>query len=321
MDDKKVNALFNGTDSLDIIYDDYKFKHGSYGIPEFGTMYVRQMLDDTKPEKFADLVRISGLSHGTNVWTGNAQEFIRKGLTTIQGAICTRDDIMNYLINQGLPSSDAFTIMEGVRKGKGLKPEQEEEMREAGVEPWYIESCNLISYMFPRAHAVAYVMMSYRIAYFKVHYPQAFYAAFLSTKLAGFKWDVISRGREAVIRQLEGIMRMERSEQKKKDQEIIVYEIVYEMMSRGYEFEAPTIENSPALRFDVHDGKVVVPICALDGVGESVGRVIESERAKRPFSTVEDLQSRAKVNKTAIETLRKFGVLGDMPDSDQMSLF
>ena len=321
MDDKKVNALFNGIESLDIKYDDYKFKHGSYGIPEFGTMYVRQMLDDTKPEKFADLVRISGLSHGTNVWTGNAQEFIRKGLTTIQGAICTRDDIMNYLINQGLPSSDAFTIMEGVRKGKGLKPEQEEEMREAGVEPWYIESCNLISYMFPRAHAVAYVMMSYRIAYFKVHYPQAFYAAFLSTKLAGFKWDVISRGRDAVIRQLEGIMRMERSEQKKKDQEITVYEIVYEMMSRGYEFEAPTIENSPALRFDVHDGKVVVPICALDGVGESVGRAIEAERAKRPFSTVEDLQSRAKVNKTAVETLRKFGVLGDMPDSDQMSLF
>ncbi len=321
MDDPKVNALFNGTDSLDIKYDDYKFRHGSYGIPEFGTFYVRQMLDDTKPEKFADLVRISGLSHGTNVWTGNAQEFIRKGLTDIQGAICTRDDIMNYLINQGLPSGHAFTIMEGVRKGKGLKPDQEEEMREHGVQPWYIESCKLISYMFPRAHAVAYVMMSYRIAYFKVHYPQAFYAAFLSTKLAGFKWDIISQGRDAVMRQIENIQRMERSEQKKKEQEMTVYEIVYEMMSRGYEFEDPTIENSPALRFDVHDGKVVVPICALDGVGESVGRVIEQERKIRPFSTIEDLQARAKVNKTAVETLRKFGVLGDMPESDQISLF
>ena len=321
MDDEKVNALFNGTDSLDIKYDDYKFKHGSYGIPEFGTSYVRQMLDDTKPSKFADLVRISGLSHGTNVWTGNAQEFIRRGETDIQGAICTRDDIMNYLINMNMPSEESFKIMEAVRKGKGLKPEQEEDMRNAGVKPWYIESCNLISYMFPRAHAVAYVMMSYRIAYFKIHYPQAFYAAFLSTKLSGFKWDVISKGRDAVIAQLEGIMRMERSEQKKKETEITVYEIVYEMMSRGYEFEAPTIENSPALRFDVHDGKVVVPICALDGVGESVGRVIEEERKIRPFSTIEDLASRAKVNKTAIETLKRLNVLGDMPESDQISLF
>ena len=321
MDDAEVNALFNGTDSLGIKYDDYRFKHGSYGIPEFGTSYVRQMLDDTKPSKFADLIRISGLSHGTNVWTGNAQEFIRSGQTTIEGAICTRDDIMNYLINQGLPSSDAFTIMEAVRKGKGLKPDQEDQMREAGVEPWYIQSCNLISYMFPRAHAVAYVMMSYRIAYFKVHYPQAFYAAFLSTKMQGFKWEIIRQGRDAVIRQLDVLYHMERSEQKKKDSEITVYEIVYEMLSRGYEFEPPTLAGSPSLRFSVENGKVVVPLCALDGVGESVGKIIEEEKAVRPFSTIEDLQERGKVNKSAIETLRRFGALDGLPESDQLSLF
>ena len=180
--DDKVMSIFIGTEGLDIKDPDYKFTHGSYGIPEFGTSFVRQMLDDIQPTTVEELIRISGLSHGTDVWLGNAQELVVNGITTMREAIATRDDIMNYLRKKGLPDSDAFTIMEKVRKGKGLTEEQELLMRENDVPDWYIDSCKKIKYMFPRAHAVAYVMMSSRIAYYKVYHPVAFYAGVLHSQ-------------------------------------------------------------------------------------------------------------------------------------------
>ncbi len=320
--DEKVNSIFNSTDALDIKVDNYLFKHGSYGIPEFGTSFVRQMLDDIKPTKFADLVQIAGLSHGTDVWLNNAQRFIREGVATIDEVICTRDDIMRYLIHMQLPASDSFKIMERVRKGKSLTEEQEEEMNEYNIPAWYIESCKLIKYMFPRAHAVAYVMMSYRIAYFKVYYPQAFYAAYLTSKISDFNWDVASQGIYAVEARMNSINgRSDDEVSDKEKQELIVDEIVYEMLARGYSFCPPSLTESKALKFTIDDGKVRVPLCALENVGASVGKMIEEQREVRPYETVEDLQVRGKTNKSAIESLRKHGVLEGMPESDQISFF
>ncbi|MEG0662732.1 MAG: PolC-type DNA polymerase III, partial [Anaerovoracaceae bacterium] len=319
--DERVTGIFNGIEGLDIQDPEYKFTHGSYGIPEFGTKFVRQMLDDTKPDKFADLVRISGFSHGTNVWLNNAQAFIRSGEATMREAISTRDDIMNYLILKGLPNKEAFNIMEKVRKGKGVTEEREELMRQNDVPEWYIESCKRISYMFPRAHAVAYVMMSYRIAYYKVYHPAAFYAVYLTTKIADFNWEVIRKGSKAVLERMEEIELKEKNATKKEEDEVTVLEIAYELYSRGYQFMDPDLSYSKAMNFTVKDGKVVVPLCGLNGVGETVGKAIEAEQKNRPFETVEDLQSRAKVNKTAIESLRQSGVLEGMPESDQLCMF
>ncbi|MDO4860877.1 MAG: PolC-type DNA polymerase III, partial [Bacillota bacterium] len=319
--DEKVNGIFNGIEGLDIKAENYQFTHGSYGIPEFGTRFVRQMLDDTKPERFGDLVRISGFSHGTNVWLDNAQRFIREGKATTQEAISTRDDIMNYLILKDVPNNKAFKIMEKVRKGKGLAEEEEELMREHDVPEWYIESCQLISYMFPRAHAVAYVIMSYRIAWYKVYYPREFYAVQFTAKINDFNWDVIKRGPQAILDRIEAVQRKGRNALPKEIDEIVPFELAYEMYCRGFEFSPPALDDSKAVHFTVKDGKVQVPLCALSGVGESAGRAIETEFAKKKFSTVEELQTRAGVNKTAIEALRENGLLDDLPESDQISMF
>jgi len=323
--DEKVNSIFNGIEGLDIKDEDYRFTHGSYGIPEFGTRFVRQMLDDTKPQRFADLVRISGFSHGTNVWVNNAQEFIRNGQATMDNVISTRDDIMNYLILKGVPDSMAFLIMERVRKGKfeGCKEREEmtAAMKENGVPDWYIESCRRISYMFPRAHAVAYVMMSYRIAYYKVYYPAEFYAVYLTAKIDDFNWEIISRGKRAVLQRMDELEIKGKNATAKEQDEVTVLEIVYEMFARGYEFETPGFEHSEAARFTVRDGRVVVPLCGLSGLGETAGKLIEEEYRKRPFATVEEMTDRAKVNKTAIEVMRNFGLLAGMPESDQIDLF
>jgi len=319
--DARVMGIFNGTEGLDIKEQDYRFVHGSFGIPEFGTRFVRQMLDDTHPDKFADLVRISGFSHGTNVWINNAQEFIRNGQATMNDAISTRDDIMNYLILKGLPEKDAFTIMEKVRKGKGLDDEQAALMSSHGVPDWYIESCRRISYMFPRAHAVAYVMMSYRIAYYKVYYPAEFYAVYFTTKVADFNWEVIKKGSGAVLDRIDSLGIKGRNITKKEEDEITVLEVAYEMYSRGYEFSPPVLGRSRAVHFTISEGRILIPLCALDGVGENAGKAIEEACEERPFATVDELRDRTKINKTAVESLRAEGVLADMQESDQMSFF
>jgi len=319
--DEKVNSIFIGIDGLDIKDPDYKFVHGSYGIPEFGTAFTRKMLDDTQPKKFADLVRISGFSHGTDVWLNNAQELIVNGIATMNNAISTRDDIMNYLRLKGLPNKDAFTIMEKVRKGKGLTEEQEALMRENDVPEWYIGSCKKIKYMFPRAHAVAYVMMSYRIAYFKVYHPAEFYAVYFTTKVADFNDKVILQGTLAVQEKMEEIISKGNNASKKEEVEMIVYEVAYEMYARGYEFLPARLGESDGTKFSVRDGKVQLPFVAVSGVGESAAKAIAEEYKVRPFETVDEVRERAKVNKTAIEELRAHGVFAGLPETDQLSFF
>lgn len=323
LSDEETMKVFNGISSLKIINKDYIFTHGTYGIPEFGTGFVRRMLDDIKPEQFGDLVRIAGLSHGTNVWEGNARDYIKSGDANIKTVIATRDDIMSYLIQRGLENSEAFNIMESVRRGKGLKPEWEADMREHEVPTWYLDSCKKISYMFPRAHAAAYVMMSFRIAYFKVYYPAAFYASFLSTKIDDFNWNIIKEGLKKVEHRIFYINDKinDRSATEKEKRELIVMELVYEMYSRGLEFEAPSLEKSADLKFGVDSGKVLVPFGAINGVGATAAQTIVSAREKRMFDTVEDLQNRAKVNKVVMSALRENEIFGNLPETDQISLF
>ncbi|MBE6034527.1 MAG: PolC-type DNA polymerase III [Clostridiales bacterium] len=321
LSDPKVNSIFNGIEGLDIKEPDYRFVHGSYGIPEFGTKFTRQMLDDTHPTRFADYVRISGFSHGTDVWINNAQEWIRSGQTTIKDAISTRDDIMNYLILKGLPKKSAFTIMEKVRKGKGVNDEDVALMQEHDVPEWYIESCRRIKYMFPRAHAVAYVMMSYRIAYFKVYYPVEFYATYFTTKVSEFDADTILKGAAAVLEKMDGILAKGKNATKKEEDEVIVLEVAYEMYARGYEFMQAQLGVSHATKFYAKDGKVLLPFVALGGVGENAAKAIVDEYEIRPFETIDEIRERAKANKTAIEALREHGVLKGLPESDQLCLF
>ncbi|MEI3500903.1 MAG: PolC-type DNA polymerase III, partial [Anaerovoracaceae bacterium] len=319
--DEKVNRIFLGVDTLDIKIDDYKQRHGTFGIPEFGTSFTRQMLDDTQPKKFADLVRIAGFSHGTDVWLNNAQEFIRSGQATMDDAIATRDDIMNYLISKGVPKQDSFTIMERVRKGKSITEEQEALMMENSVPDWYIESCKRIKYMFPKAHAVAYVMMSYRIAYFKVYYPAAFYAVHYTIKVDFFNAKVNLAGMESVLDRMDQIRKMGDEATNKEKDEYLVYEVVYEMYARGIEFLPAELGKSQAVRFAVEDGKIRIPFRALEGMGETAALSLEREYAKQPFSSIEDMSSRTSVNSSNIETLREHGVLNGMSESDQLTLF
>jgi DNA polymerase-3 subunit alpha (Gram-positive type) len=321
LSDPKVDSIFNGIGGLDIKDPDYKFTHGSYGIPEFGTKFVRQMLDDTKPTMFADLVRISGFSHGTDVWINNAQEFIRDGSATMKDAISTRDDIMNYLIHKGVPNKTAFKIMENVRKGKGITQEEADLMAENDVPEWYIESCRRIKYMFPKAHAVAYVMMSYRIAYYKVYHPREFYAVFFTTKVSEFDSETILKGAKAIRNKIELIEAKGKNATKKEEDEVTVLEVAYEMYARGYEFSPAEIGTSSATRFLVVNDKVLLPFVALTGVGENAAKAITAEFEKKPFLSVDDMRNRAKLNKTAIEALTNHGVLAGIPESDQLSLF
>ena len=317
LNDPKVMQIFTGVESLNIKDPDYPATHGSYGIPEFGTSFVRQMLDDVQPTTFEELVRISGFSHGTSVWLGNAQELIVSGVATMKEAIATRDDIMNYLRQKGLPNGDAFTIMEKVRKGKGLTEEQESLMREFHVPDWYIDSCKKIEYMFPRAHAVAYVIMSNRIAYFKVYYPAEFYAAFFTAKVSNFNADVLLGGAKAVNDKIADLMKGDMS--KKNEDEMIVYEIGRELYARGLEIIPPRLGISDALKFKVHEGKVILPFVALNGVGEGAAKAFVKAYEERPFETVEDVSERGKVNKTSLEELRRHGVLDGLPETAQLS--
>lgn len=319
--DEKVMTIFNGTEGLDIKDPDYKFTHGSYAIHEFGTQFVRQMLDDIKPTSIEELVRISGLSHGTDVWLGNAKDLIVNGVTTMKEAIATRDDIMNYLRKHGVPNGDAFTIMEKVRKGKGLTEEQEALMVEHDIPDWYIESCKKIKYMFPRAHAVAYVLMSMREAYYKVYYPAEFYAVYFTTKVANFDEKVILKGQQAVWDRMTEIEQMGKDASKKEEADITVLEVAYEMYARGYEFAPARLGESDATKFRVNNGRVQLPFVAISGMGEGAATAFAKGYEERPYETVEDIMDRGKVNKTVVEELRAHGVLEGLPETAQISFF
>ena len=319
--DRKVLSIFNGIEALDIKDPDYKYTHGSYAIPEFGTGFVRQMLDDTKPDKFADLVRISGFSHGTDVWLNNAQDYIRSGVATMREVISTRDDIMNYLILKGIENKTSFQIMEDVRKNRPLKEEQLAVMKEHGVPDWYIDSCIKIQYMFPRAHAVAYVMMSFRMAWYKVYYPVEFYATHFTSVVANFDVDVIMRGPQACLDRIDEIEAMGNNATAKEQGDVLVLEVAYEMYSRGYSFAPARLGKSHALKFWVDDGKVLLPFVALEGVGDTAAKAFAEAYDEKPFDTIEEAVTRAKLNKTATEALRAHGVFEGLPETDQLSLF
>ncbi len=322
LDSKEVMSLFQSTDALGIKPEDIGgCKLGALGVPEFGTDFAMQMLIDTKPKYFSDLVRIAGLAHGTDVWLGNAQTLIQEGKATIQTAICTRDDIMVYLIQMGLEEGLAFTIMESVRKGKGLKPDWEEEMTKHGVPDWYIWSCKKIKYMFPKAHAAAYVMMAWRIAYCKVFYPLAYYASFFSIRASAFSYELMCLGREKLEYHLADYKRRADTLSKKEQDSLRDMRIVQEMYARGFDFLPIDIYKARARQFQIVGNKLMPSINSIDGLGEKAADSIEEAAKDGPFLSREDFRNRTKVSKTICDLMGELGILGELPESNQLSLF
>ena len=321
LDEQKTLSLFSSTEALGVTPEQIGSEVGTYGIPEFGTKFTRQMLVDVKPKTFSELVRISGFSHGTDVWLGNAQDLILSGTATASEVIGCRDDIMIYLMHMGLEPIRAFKIMEAVRKGKGLKPDEEEYMREFKVPEWYIGSCKKVKYLFPKAHAVAYVMMGFRIAWFKVYHPLAFYAAAFTVRVDDFDANIICKGLEGIQNHMEYIKSLgnDASEKDKKFQ--IVLELALEMSQRGYRCEKVNLLESDAENFQVINNRLIPPFMALPGLGQAVAQGIVDARNEAPFTSIEDLANRGKVGKSIIETLQGHGVLDGLPESDQLQLF
>ena len=322
LDDKAVMSLFASTEALGIKPEDIGgCKLGCLGIPEFGTDFAMQMLVDTKPKYFSDLVRIAGLSHGTDVWLGNAQTLIEEGKATISTAICTRDDIMIYLIGQGVESGLAFTIMESVRKGKGLRDEWITTMKEHGVPDWYIWSCKKIKYMFPKAHAAAYVMMAYRIAWFKVFQPLAYYGAYFSIRATAFSYELMCMGKEKLEFYMAEIRKKGDSASKKEQDTLKDMRIVQEMYARGYDFMPIDIYRAKAHRFQIIEGKLMPSIDSIEGLGDKAADAVVDAAVQGRFLSKDDFRDRTKVSKTVIDLMDKLGLFGDIPQSNQISLF
>lgn len=326
MDDKETMSIFSSIDALHFEELIDGLDIGTLGIPEFGTNFVRGMLRDTTPKTFSELVRISGLSHGTNVWLNNAQDLIRDGVVELKDTICTRDDIMIYLINKGLEKKRSFKIMETVRKNRLLDEDTLNYMTENGVPDWYIESCKTIEYLFPKAHAVAYVMMSYRIAYFKVHYPEAFYSTFFTIKLQDYPGDVIVRGLSAIREEMQSLKdKYKESNSKmtaKDSNKYSVLEVAEEMYCRGIKQSRVDLHKSDKARFKVLEkGFIQPPFNALEGVSDANSIAIFEEIQKGDFISKQDFTMRTKVNKTALEILENHGVLDGLQNENQISLF
>ncbi|EMT46863.1 PolC-type DNA polymerase III [Anoxybacillus flavithermus] len=320
-DDPEVMKIFSSTQSLGVTPEQIMCNTGTLGIPEFGTRFVRQMLEETKPKTFSELVQISGLSHGTDVWLGNAQELIQSGTCTLSEVIGCRDDIMVYLIYRGLEPSLAFKIMESVRKGKGLTPEFEEEMRKHDVPEWYIESCKKIKYMFPKAHAAAYVLMAVRIAYFKVHHPLLYYASYFTVRAEDFDLDAMIQGSAAIRKRIEEIQAKGLDASAKEKNLLTVLEIALEMCERGFSFKNIDLYRSQATEFIIDGNSLIPPFNAIPGLGTNVALSIVRAREEGEFLSKEDLQQRGKVSKTILEYLESRGCLQSLPDQNQLSLF
>ena len=319
--EKKTMALFYSTEPLDVRPEDIGSPVGTYGVPEFGTKFVRQMLLDTMPSTFAELIRISGLSHGTDVWLNNAQELVRNGTGTLKEVISTRDDIMVYLIYQGLEPTAAFNIMESVRKGKGVNPEQVQIMHEKGVPDWYIGSCNKIKYMFPKAHAAAYVIMAFRIAYFKVYHPEAFYAAYFTVRADDFDAALMLGGQTSLKGHIQAFEQKGNDLSAKERNVLTILEVVLEMNVRGIRFLPIDLYASHATRFLLEAGEIRPPLNALQGVGSNAAAAILEAREAGEFLSVEEFRTRTRVTKTVIETLKSHGVFRNLPETSQISLF
>ena len=292
-------------------------------VPEFNTRFTRGVLLDTMPDKFDFLVRISGYTHGTDVWLGNARDLITSKTATVDGTIGCRDDIMIYLISCGMPEKRAFKIMESVRKGRGLPPGAEEEMVAAGVPDWYIGSCKKIKYLFPKAHAVAYVMMAFRIAWFKVYHPLAFYAAYFyrRSQKGGFDAVMMTRGMEMVKANIDAIENNEAATAKDEDL-LTTLEVAYEYYLRGFEFLPIDIYKSHATKFLIVDGKLLPPFVSISGLGESAAWDLMEGREGKHFLSIEEVAAACpKVSKTHIQMLKEAGAFGDLPETSQVSLF
>ena len=329
-DDPKTMSLFCSPEALGVTAEDLGSKVGSLGIPEFGTSFVRKMLVDTKPRTFSELVRISGFSHGTDVWLNNAQDLITSGTVPLKEAVSTRDDIMNYLIQHGIKPKTSFKVMENVRKGKGIDKlnklgqkttNYEEELKEGHIPQWFIDSCHKIGYLFPRAHAVAYVMMAFRIAWFKINYPLAYYAAYFTIRAKAFKLSAMIHGLEGQRKAMKDIAAKGKNATKIELDLYSALELAVEMSLRGYSFLNVDIAKSDATKFTICDGKILPPFTAIDGLGESVAEQIVQARAEEPFSSKADLRIRGKVPQPAIELMAAEGCLGDLPEDEQIDLF
>ena len=326
LDDKETMSIFSSTKALGVSPEQIHSQVGSFGIPEFGTKFVRGMLVDTKPTTFDELIRISGLSHGTDVWLGNAQSLIDQGVVTLQEAICCRDDIMIYLIKKGVPPNHSFKIMETVRKGKALKdPAKWEEykalMKEHDVPDWYIKSCEKIKYMFPKAHAAAYVTNAFRIAWFKVHQPLAYYAAYFSIRADEFDSDCMIFGKDKVKNKMKEIDLQGNNATVKDKNMYAILELVLEMYERGFEFLPMDLCKSHSTKFLVEDDKIRPPLNSIPGLGTVAAEGIVKARQEGKFMSIDDLKIRSKVGNSVTDLLKKYGCLEGMSQSNQMSLF
>ncbi|QAT39879.1 DNA polymerase III subunit alpha [Clostridium sp. JN-9] len=326
LDDKETMSIFSSTEALGVTPDQINSKVGTFGIPEFGTKFVRGMLVDTMPKTFSELLCISGLSHGTDVWLGNAKDLIDQGIVTLSEAICTRDDIMIYLMKKGLPPNTSFKIMELVRKGKVMKePEKWAEyvaqMREHNVPEWYIDSCKKIKYMFPKAHAAAYVMMAFRIAWFKVHIPKAYYAAYFTIRAKAFDAEFMIFGKEKAKDKMKEIETMGNQAGPKDKDMYDDLELVLEMYERGFKFLPIDLYKSHSTKFQVEEEGLRPPINSISGMGTVAADGIYNAAHEKEFSSIDDLKKRAKIGNSAVDLLKKFGCLKGIPESDQICFF
>ncbi len=321
MNDKKVMSLFTSTEALGVKPEDIDSPVGTFGLPEFGTAFTRQMLVDTQPKYFSDLLQISGLSHGTDVWLGNAKDLIKAGICTISECVGTRDNIMVYLQHRGLDNGDAFKIMENVRKkDKNLTPEMEALMREHNVPEWYIDSCKKIKYMFPKAHAAAYVMSAIRLGWYKVYKPVAFYSAYFTAAPDGFDGEIVMGG-PARVKQMMAMIKEKGREASATEKDIYTaMQIVSECFARGIKFLPVSLEKSDATAFLPEDGKIRIPFACLPGLGESVAQNIVKARDEGVIS-IEELSEKGKISKKIIELLRENGALEGLPETNQISFF
>ncbi len=326
LDDKETMSIFNSTTALGVTPEQINSEVGTFGIPEYGTKFARGMLVDTHPTTFDELIRLSGLSHGTDVWLGNAQSLIEEGIVTLKEAICCRDDIMVYLMKKGLPPDKAFKIMETVRKGKALKDPEKWEgfkqiMKEYDIPDWYVKSCEKIKYMFPKAHAAAYVTNAFRIAWFKVHIPLAYYAAYFTIRAKAFDAEFMINGKAKVEAKMREITNLGNAATPKDKEMYDDLELVHEMYERGFEFLPVDLYKSHSTKFQIEDGKLRPPLNSIAGLGTVAAESIYQARLEEPFECIEDMQARSKIGKSITELLEKFGCLKGMTKSNQMSLF
>ncbi|GAA2852272.1 PolC-type DNA polymerase III [Pediococcus damnosus] len=320
-DDPGVMKLFSGTEVLGVTEEQIQSKTGTFGVPEFGTRFVRGMLEETHPTTYAELLQISGLSHGTDVWLGNAEELIKAGTVTLKDVIGCRDNIMTDLIHYGMDSQTSFQIMESVRHGRGIPDGDEKKMKDSNVPDWYIDSCGKIKYMFPRAHASAYVLMALRIAYFKVYFPILYYSAYFSVRADDFDLVSMSHGKDAVKKAMKDINDKGMDASTKEKNLLTVLELANEMLERGFTFKMVDVNKSDASQWVIDGNSLLAPFNAVPGLGLNVAKQIVAAREDKPFLSKEDLSKRGKVSKTLIDFMTENGVLADLPDENQLSLF